>query len=110
MPWFFSEICFQSDLTISFKESKLFVVFSSFCKSSSLNKTFNASLPVAGKSGTISSIGVGTAAEGKIHAKSGYMTRARSYAGYCTTKSNKEILIESYDWYSNNRLKSCLEL
>lgn len=71
--------------------SKQLVAILAYMKQSKNYEMFYASLSVAGKSGTISSIGVGTAAEGKIHAKSGYMTRARSYAGYCTTKSNKEI-------------------
>lgn len=71
--------------------SKQLVAILIFMKQSKNYEMFYASLPIAGKSGTISSIGIGTAAEGKIHAKSGYMTRARSYGGYCTTRSNKEI-------------------
>lgn len=71
--------------------SKQLVSILTFMKQSKNYEMFYTSLPIAGKSGTISSIGIGTAAEGNIHAKSGYMTRARSYAGYCTTKSNKEI-------------------
>lgn len=54
-------------------------------------KIFTQSLPVAGKSGTIRNIGKKTFAEGNLKAKSGYMTRVRSYAGYVTTKSNREV-------------------
>lgn len=58
----------------------------------SKNKThFRNSLPVAGQSGTMRSLGKGTAAAGKVMAKSGSMTRVKSYAGYITTKSKKQI-------------------
>ena len=52
---------------------------------------FINSLPIAGQSGTLTNVGKGTAAAGNIHAKSGYMTRVRSYAGYVTTKNKKNI-------------------
>lgn len=54
-------------------------------------KYFEKSLPIAGKTGTLRNIGKGTAAQGKVKAKSGYMTRVRSYAGYVTTKNNRKI-------------------
>jgi D-alanyl-D-alanine carboxypeptidase/D-alanyl-D-alanine-endopeptidase (penicillin-binding protein 4) len=52
---------------------------------------FLKSLPVAGKSGTMRSFGKGTAAHGKVSAKSGTMTRVKSYAGYVTTKNKRKI-------------------
>jgi serine-type D-Ala-D-Ala carboxypeptidase/endopeptidase (penicillin-binding protein 4) len=63
-----------------------------FAKDSSMFPAFYRSLPVAGRSGTLTSIGDATSAEGKIHAKSGYMTRVRSYAGYAETKSGKRLV------------------
>ncbi len=54
-------------------------------------KIFLNTLPVAGKSGTLRNVGKGTAASGRIKAKSGYMTRVRSYAGYVTTKNKRNI-------------------
>ena len=54
-------------------------------------ESFYNTLPIAGKSGTLRSVGKGTAAEGKVHAKSGYMTRVRSYAGYVKTKNKRNI-------------------
>ena len=54
-------------------------------------KLFINSLPIAGKSGTLRNVGKGTAASGKVKAKSGYMTRVRSYAGYVTTKNKRNI-------------------
>jgi len=62
-----------------------------YMKDSKNASYFINSLPVAGKTGTLKSIGKGSAAYGKIRAKSGYMTRVRSYAGYVTTKNNKTI-------------------
>lgn len=59
-------------------------------KSKNYNEFYN-SLPIAGRSGTIRSIGKKTFAENNLRAKSGYMTRARSYAGYVTTKSKREL-------------------
>tara|TARA_B100000809_G_scaffold143765_1_gene141330 strand:- start:5390 stop:6853 length:1464 start_codon:yes stop_codon:yes gene_type:complete len=52
---------------------------------------FLKSLPVAGKSGTMRNFGKGTAAHGKVRAKSGTMTRVKSYAGYVTTKNKRKI-------------------
>ena len=54
-------------------------------------KLFINSLPVAGKSGTLRNVGKGTAASGRVKAKSGYMIRVRSYAGYVTTKNKRNI-------------------
>jgi len=52
---------------------------------------FLKSLPVAGKSGTLRTLGRGTAAQGRVKAKSGTMTRVKSYAGYVTTKNKRNI-------------------
>lgn len=54
-------------------------------------KIFLKSLPVAGKSGTLINVGKGTAAKGRVMAKSGTMTRVKSYAGYVKTKSKKNV-------------------
>lgn len=58
----------------------------------SLNfKTFNSSLPVAGKSGSMSNIGKGTYIENNMRAKTGYINRARGYCGYVKSKSGKDL-------------------
>lgn len=62
-----------------------------YMKASKNYEQFYSSLPILGESGTVRNLGVNSAAKGNVRAKSGYMTRVRSYAGYCTTKSNKEI-------------------
>jgi D-alanyl-D-alanine carboxypeptidase/D-alanyl-D-alanine-endopeptidase (penicillin-binding protein 4) len=51
--------------------------------------TFYSTLPVAGRSGTLRSIGGGSASEGRIVAKSGTIDRVRNYAGYVNTRSGK---------------------
>ena len=40
-------------------------------------------------SGTLASFGNGSAIEGRIHAKSGGMSRVKTYAGYLTKKSGQ---------------------
>lgn len=69
---------------------QLVTVLSEMDKSPNKDVFYN-SLAIAGKSGTLSSIAKGTASEGKIYGKSGYMTNVRSYSGYVTTNSNKKI-------------------
>jgi D-alanyl-D-alanine carboxypeptidase/D-alanyl-D-alanine-endopeptidase (penicillin-binding protein 4) len=60
----------------------------------SVNKNaFVNSLPIAGVSGSLRTLGKGTALENNFRAKSGYITRARSYAGYLKTKSGKDICV-----------------
>lgn len=52
---------------------------------------FNASLPVAGKEGSMTSLCKGTCAENNMRAKTGYINRARGYAGYVRLKSGKTV-------------------
>ncbi|GHC56801.1 D-alanyl-D-alanine carboxypeptidase/D-alanyl-D-alanine endopeptidase [Roseibacillus persicicus] len=63
--------------------------------------TFRASLPIAGRTGTMRGFGRGTAAEGRVMAKSGSMERVRAWAGYLKTESNKRfafaLLINHYN-------------
>jgi len=54
-------------------------------------ESFYNSLPVAGKTGTLRSIGKGTVLENNLHAKSGSMGRVRSYAGYVKNSKGREI-------------------
>lgn len=50
---------------------------------------FDKSLPVAGKNGSMAGLCKGTCAESNMRAKTGYINRARGYAGYVKTKSGK---------------------
>lgn len=54
------------------------------------NEFFNT-LPIAGKSGTVSELCKGAAGEGRVFAKSGTMTGIKSYAGYINTMSGKKF-------------------
>ncbi|MEM9478296.1 MAG: D-alanyl-D-alanine carboxypeptidase/D-alanyl-D-alanine-endopeptidase [Verrucomicrobiota bacterium] len=62
---------------------------------------FIESLPVAGRSGTLEFIGGGTAAEGRIRAKSGTLDRLKCYAGFCDAMSGERfafaIFVNHYD-------------
>lgn len=64
-----------------------------------IGDSFFNSLPEAGKSGTLKNMFKGTEAVGKLRAKSGSMSRVRSYSGYVTTKSGKEV---SFSIIANN--------
>ena len=50
---------------------------------------FYASLPIAGVSGTMTSVGAGTALQNNLRAKSGGMSRVLGYVGYFKTKSGE---------------------
>jgi serine-type D-Ala-D-Ala carboxypeptidase/endopeptidase (penicillin-binding protein 4) len=54
-------------------------------------KTINNSLSVAGREGPLRNMGKGELAEGRLRAKSGYILRARSYAGYVLNNSGREM-------------------
>ncbi len=56
-----------------------------------LYKSFLTSLPIAGVSGTLKYMLRNTAAQGKIKAKTGTISRVRSFAGYATTRNGREL-------------------
>ena len=60
-------------------------------RNSSEDKIFEATLPIAGKDGTLLSRMIGTAAEGNVQAKTGSMTGVRTLAGYVNTASNERL-------------------
>ena len=61
---------------------------------------FRQSLPVAGRTGTLKSVAIGTAASGRVRAKSGTLTRTKCYAGYVDARSGQRyafaIMIHGY--------------
>jgi D-alanyl-D-alanine carboxypeptidase/D-alanyl-D-alanine-endopeptidase (penicillin-binding protein 4) len=75
---------------------------------------FYASLPVSGKNGTMVSFGKGTILENNCAAKSGSMTRVRSYTGYVKSKTGKDlvfaILFNNYTCEKNEIRKICEEV
>jgi D-alanyl-D-alanine carboxypeptidase/D-alanyl-D-alanine-endopeptidase (penicillin-binding protein 4) len=54
-------------------------------------QTFYNTLPIAGISGTLSSVCKNQPGENRVHAKSGTMNRIKSYAGYVESTSGKRI-------------------
>lgn len=85
-----------------------------YMRRSKYSKSFYSSMATAGKSGTMRRIGRGTAAAGNIRAKSGTMSRVKSYAGYCTTKSGKKVafamIINNFNCYSSTVTKKLEKL
>lgn len=53
--------------------------------------TFNASLPLAGATGTLAGMCKGTKAENNVRAKSGNMQKVISYAGYVTNAAGEKM-------------------
>ncbi len=62
---------------------------------------YYASFPVAGVSGTMTSVGRGTAAEGNVRAKTGTIERVTSYSGYFRARGGElmtfAIIANDYD-------------
>jgi D-alanyl-D-alanine carboxypeptidase/D-alanyl-D-alanine-endopeptidase (penicillin-binding protein 4) len=76
------------------------------------NTEFYESLPILGQSGTVKSFCSGQAASGKVRAKSGTMSRIKSYAGYANTKSGKKLafaLIVNNHTNTSSELKNLME-
>jgi len=68
------------------------------------DKNFNAfynSLPIAGKAGSLGGLCAGTFADNNLRAKSGYITRARGYAGYVKNRKGEllcfSVLANNYN-------------
>ncbi len=66
-------------------------LLSKIYRDSATYKVFNPSLPLAGKQGSMSSIGKGRFIENNLRAKTGYVRRVRAYCGYVKTKSGKDL-------------------
>lgn len=64
--------------------------------------SFYESLPIAGETGTLRKMAKETLAKGNLRAKSGTMSRVKSYAGYVKDKNGKllvfAMMANNYDW------------
>jgi len=76
--------------------------------------TFYSSLPEAGKEGTLKSFFRDPVFDNRMRAKSGSLTRVRSYAGYLTTASGKDlafcIIINNFSGPSQRIIKGIEEI
>jgi len=83
-------------------------------KSEKYYDDFYASLPVSGKNGTMISFGKGTILENNCAAKSGSMTRVRTYSGYVKSKTGKDlvfaVMFNNYTCEKNEIRKICEEV
>jgi serine-type D-Ala-D-Ala carboxypeptidase/endopeptidase (penicillin-binding protein 4) len=66
-------------------------VLSVMKQDSVLYRIFFNSMPMAGRQGSMSAIGKGTPIEGKLRAKTGYITRVRSYCGYIKSSTGRDL-------------------
>ena len=77
-------------------------------------KEYYASLPFPGREGTLKNYFTDPVFESRLKAKSGSMTRVRSYAGYFTTVSGKNlvfsIIINNYSGPPNNIVSGIEEI
>ncbi|MEI8087543.1 MAG: D-alanyl-D-alanine carboxypeptidase, partial [Paludibacter sp.] len=72
--------------------ANFFVELLMYMKTKSKNNAiFFNSLPVAGESGTLSSFLKNSALQGKLHAKSGTISRVKCYAGYINLKEKTYV-------------------
>lgn len=71
--------------------SYLAKLLSKIYKDKNLYDIINNSFPVAGKNGSLANLCKNTFAENNLRAKSGYINRARGYAGYFKSKSGKDL-------------------
>ncbi|MCB0429213.1 MAG: D-alanyl-D-alanine carboxypeptidase/D-alanyl-D-alanine-endopeptidase [Flavobacteriales bacterium] len=69
--------------------SQLARMLQAYGRDTTLFNEIYGTLPVAGRTGTLRGLCFGTRAEANVHAKSGYMSRVRSYAGYVHTRSGR---------------------
>jgi D-alanyl-D-alanine carboxypeptidase/D-alanyl-D-alanine-endopeptidase (penicillin-binding protein 4) len=58
-------------------------------------QAFYDALPIAGVDGTISNRMKGTPAEGNVHAKTGFVDKARSLSGYATTADGRLVIFSA---------------
>jgi D-alanyl-D-alanine carboxypeptidase/D-alanyl-D-alanine-endopeptidase (penicillin-binding protein 4) len=65
----------------------------------SWGETFAASLPVAGEDGTLENRMKGTAAAGRVHAKTGTVNGAAGLSGYATTLKGERLI---FSFFGNN--------
>lgn len=71
--------------------ANFFVSLLTYMDKSKNSAVFRTSLPISGKTGTLRSFLKGTSLDGKVQAKSGTMSRIKSYAGYINSGEKRLI-------------------
>ncbi len=81
---------------------------------SRVREAFMASLPLAGRSGSLRNYFKGTPAENNLCAKSGYIERVRAYTGYASTQSGRllafSMMINNYQGGAGQARRKLFEL
>lgn len=93
--------------------AKQMVQILAYMRTSKHWKVFKGSLPVAGKSGTLTRYCRGSNSYNNLTAKSGTMTRVKSFAGYVKSKSGRNLafcMIVNNFTCSQGQLKKKLEV
>ncbi len=79
-----------------------------------IRQVFWESLPLAGRSGSLKNSLKGTAAEGKLRAKSGSLEQVRAYSGYVTNHAGKvlafSVLLNNYEGSGGDARRKLLEI
>lgn len=90
-----------------------FVELLKYMSDSKYHDKFVGSLPIAGVSGTLRNVCRGQTAQKRLIAKSGTMSRIKSYSGYINTSSGKKLafalIVNNYDC-SSSILKRRMEI
>jgi D-alanyl-D-alanine carboxypeptidase/D-alanyl-D-alanine-endopeptidase (penicillin-binding protein 4) len=75
--------------------SMIVAILRAMARDPKLTEPFVATLPIAGKDGTIGSRMRGTRAEGNVTAKTGSLSNVRSLSGYLTTAAGERIVFSA---------------
>jgi D-alanyl-D-alanine carboxypeptidase/D-alanyl-D-alanine-endopeptidase (penicillin-binding protein 4) len=70
-------------------------------------KSFEETLPVAGRDGTLANRMKGTIAEGNVHAKTGTISNVRAISGYVRTRDNEQL---AFSIIANNSIAAPAEI
>jgi D-alanyl-D-alanine carboxypeptidase/D-alanyl-D-alanine-endopeptidase (penicillin-binding protein 4) len=82
-------------------------VLRSLAKNPRHAKSFEETLPVAGRDGTLANRMKGTIAEGNVHAKTGTISNVRAISGYVRTRDNEQL---AFSIIANNSIAAPAEI
>lgn len=89
-------------------------LLSTMYRDQDIQSVFWESLPLAGRSGSLKNSLKGTAAEGKLRAKSGSLEQVRAYSGYVTNRAGKvlafSVLLNNYEGSGGDARRKLLDI